>query len=205
MEADFMELQAQFRGKVIILFLITSAFLFSCKEIQQKKLHEHILVLNKDSARGKYSNGLYEINNQTFTGTLFSLYDSKSDTAVVENYYKGKENGAWRKYYPGGILQEKRNFIDGKKSGEYLAWWQNGKQQLHYFFVDDEYSGECREWNDSGLLIAVRNFRKGYEEGLQKVWYNNGKIKANYIIKYGRRYGLLGTKNCVNVTDSIFK
>jgi antitoxin component YwqK of YwqJK toxin-antitoxin module len=49
------------------------------------------------------------------------------------------------------------------------------------------------------------NYQKGHEEGEQKWWYDNGKIKANYIIKDGRRYGLLGTKNCINVSDSIFK
>ena len=28
--------------------------------------------------------------------------------------------------------------------------------------------------------------------------------KSNYFIKNDRRYGLLGTKNCENVSDSIF-
>jgi antitoxin component YwqK of YwqJK toxin-antitoxin module len=49
------------------------------------------------------------------------------------------------------------------------------------------------------------HYKKGYEEGLQQFYYDNGKVKANYFMKAGRRYGLLGTKNCVNVSDSIFK
>ena len=47
------------------------------------------------------------------------------------------------------------------------------------------------------------SYYKGYESGGQKVWYPNGLIKSNYIMKNGRRYGLLGTKNCINVKDSI--
>ena len=38
---------------------------------------------------------------------------------------------------------------------------------------------------------------------MQQFWYNDGEIKSNYIIKNKRRYGLLGTKNCVNVSNSI--
>ena len=46
------------------------------------------------------------------------------------------------------------------------------------------------------------NYYNGKEQGSQKVWYNNGKIKSNYVVKDGRRYGLLGTKNCTNVKDT---
>jgi hypothetical protein len=39
---------------------------------------------------------------------------------------------------------------------------------------------------------------------MQTWWYDNGKVKSNYRIIEGRRFGLLGTKNCINVSDSIF-
>ena len=32
---------------------------------------------------------------------------------------------------------------------------------------------------------------------------NNPYEEINYVIKNNRRYGLLGTKNCINVSDSI--
>ena len=66
------------------------------------------------------------------------------------------------------------------------------------------YEGERKEWNNEGNLIYLATYKKGQEEGPQKLWYDNGKIRANYIIKNGKRYGLLGTKNCKNVSDSIF-
>jgi len=53
--------------------------------------------------------------------------------------------------------------------------------------------------------MEVMNYKNGYEDGRQEQYYDNGKVKANYIMMSGRRYGLLGTKNCVNVTDSVFK
>ena len=51
-------------------------------------------------------------------------------------------------------------------------------------------------------IIKSFNYVNGYENGSQKLWFNNGEVKSNYVIKNNRRYGLLGTKNCVNVSDS---
>ena len=52
--------------------------------------------------------------------------------------------------------------------------------------------------------IEEFNYKMGREFGSQKVWYLDGKIKSNYIIKNNRRYGLLGTKNCTNVSEEVF-
>ena len=150
-------------------------------------------------------NGIANVNKMPFTGTIFLLYPNTTDTAEVRNYLNGNENGEWRKYYAGGRLREKRYFTNGQKTGSYLVWWQNGQLQQNYNFEQGVYEGVCREWVESGLLIKEMNYSKGYEAGPQKAWWDNGKIKSNYIIKEGRRFGLLGTKNCINVSDSIFK
>ena len=55
-----------------------------------------------------------------------------------------------------------------------------------------------------GKLFHLATYKNGQEEGTQKMWYDNDKIRANYYIIDGKRYGLLGTKNCKNVSDSIF-
>jgi len=150
-------------------------------------------------------NGLVYHNNILFTGYMYRLYPDSKDTMEVLGYREGKEHGIWRRFYQGNKLHEKREFAEGKKVGNLEKWWENGKKQMHYVFVNDEYEGFCREWNREGRLIREMNYQQGHEEGVQRWWYDNGKIKANYIIKNGRRFGLLGTKNCINVSDSIFK
>lgn len=144
-------------------------------------------------------------NGVAFTGKTFSLYAGSVDTAEIRNYYEGKEHGRWKKFYADGKIQESREFDGGRKTGFYVAWWQNGNRKLEYHFDDDEYEGICREWNEHGVLIREMNYAKGHESGTQKMFYDNGKVRANYVIVNGRRYGLLGTKNCVNVSDSVFK
>lgn len=150
-------------------------------------------------------NGVMYYQSSPFSGKLYALYSNNLDTAFVHSYFSGKEEGEWRSFYEDGQMKELRFFSNGKKTGRYLVWWPNGKPFMQYQLENDEYQGTCKEWNEKGLMVKQMNYQQGHEVGSQKWWYDNGKIKANYIIQDGRRFGLLGTKNCINVTDSIFK
>ena len=192
---------AQFLIK--ILFLGLTLLMINCSS--NKALDNNPLVIaNADTANTTNRNGVLYQNDSIFSGTMVSFFKGTNDTSEIANYKNGKEDGEWRKYYSNKTLKEKRQYTNGLKTGELLSWWENGNKRLHYFFEADEYSGTCREWNENGLLVKRMNYSKGHEEGPQQWWYDDGKIKANYIIKEGRRFGLLGTKNCINVSDSIF-
>jgi antitoxin component YwqK of YwqJK toxin-antitoxin module len=199
MEVDFMVRQVLLHNKIFILLI--SLFWVQCTTSEPKtekmlKIPAH-LVSNK--------NGLMYYENKLFSGTAYNLFPNQKDTLEIFSYLEGKEHGIWKKFYTNRQLREKREFREGKKVGSLFRWWENGTMQMHYVFEDNEYQGTCKEWNQAGLLVKEMNYQKGHEEGSQKWWYDNGKIKSNYIITNGRRFGLLGTKNCINVTDSIFK
>lgn len=181
-----------FRNSWLLLLLLAAA----CSHLQSGKPYI-------ESSRSVTAGGITTVNGQVFSGVLFSLHEN-GDTAFLHSFKDGREHGDWKEFYPGHILKEKRSFTNGKKTAHYLAYWPNGKQQLDYFFEDDEYQGTCREWMDDGTLIKEMNYNKGHEAGSQKAWYGNGKVRSNYTVINGRRFGLLGTKNCKNVSDSIF-
>lgn len=109
-----------------------------------------------------------------------------------------------QKKYPNGQLMEYREFRNNMKNGKQIAYWENGNKRFEYIAKNDVSEGELKEWDFNGKLFHLAHYKNGQEEGVQKLWYENGKIRANYIILHGRRYGLLGTKNCKNVSDSIF-
>lgn len=109
-----------------------------------------------------------------------------------------------KKYYSNNQLMEYREFSNGMKNGKQIAYWDNGKKRFEYTAKNDAYEGVLKEWDYNGKLFHLAHYKNGQEEGVQKMWYENGKIRANYVIISGRRYGLLGTKNCKNVSDSIF-
>lgn len=188
-----------------IIVLLICMLLGGCTSNNSQTIVATNLYLNSSDQRLSNRNGTIYFLETPYTGNLFTLYETRGDTAAIARYVEGKENGEWKKYYSGQKLQEIRVYTMGKKTGVLQSWWPNGQKQFFYQFKDDEYEGNCYEWNERGGLTRVMHYKAGHEEGVQKIWYENGKIKANYIIQSGRRYGLLGTKNCVNVSDSIFK
>ncbi|MHA8067452.1 toxin-antitoxin system YwqK family antitoxin [Aquirufa sp. ROCK2-A2] len=107
-----------------------------------------------------------------------------------------------KKYFPNGRIMEIRHFRNGMKNGRQTAFWENGKKRFDFMAKNDAYEGALREWDTHGHLFHLAHFVNGQEEGVQKMWYENGTIRANYIIIKGRRFGLLGTKNCKNKLDS---
>uniref|UniRef100_UPI003751D279 toxin-antitoxin system YwqK family antitoxin n=1 Tax=Flavobacterium sp. TaxID=239 RepID=UPI003751D279 len=119
-------------------------------------------------------------------------------------YFNGLEEGTTKKWYANKQLAEKRLYVDGKKEGIHKGWWENGNKKFEFAVSNDEYTNEFKEWNSNGLLVKHFHYKNGQENGSQKLFYENGKVKANYVIINGKRYGLLGTKNCKNVSDSIF-
>lgn len=197
-----MEFLALFRNS--FLFILSFSFT-GCYTNAPENLNTDCSALDREKQEIRIEKGLLIIHQKPYTGKLFSLFNASTDTAEVSSYLNGREHGEWKKYHPSGKIKERRFFENGKKTGAYDAWWANGKKQLHYFFVAGEYEGTCKEWNAEGKLLKIMNYKRGYEDGLQQWWYDDGKIKANYFLKNGRRYGLLGTKNCTNVSDSVFR
>ena len=196
MEVDFMAQQVRFLIKIFILCSFISCI---NNEVKQVKLQ---LVSNTDTSL-HLKDGLLLYDNNLFSGTVYTLYAETTDTAEIKNYIEGKENGTWKKFYPNHEIKELREFDKGKKVGKMIGFWENKKLMLEYNFIDDEFNGTCKEWNYSGQLIREMNYVNGHEEGTQKMFYDNEKIRSNYLMKDGKRFGLLGTKNCVNVSDSI--
>jgi antitoxin component YwqK of YwqJK toxin-antitoxin module len=122
----------------------------------------------------------------------------------MEGYINGLLTGICKKWYRNKQLMEMRNYSKGQKNGVQIAYWENGNKRFEFIAQHDAYEGELKEWNYNGKLFHLAHFVNGQEDGEQKLWYDNGKIRANYVIISGKRYGLLGTKNCKNASDSIF-
>jgi antitoxin component YwqK of YwqJK toxin-antitoxin module len=196
MAVDFMAQQAQLPNKLIFIIALT---LCSCGGAKQTPPIPDIYIWESDkNLQKKEGYLLYEGNK--FSGKLIALYNEQ-DTASFIPFWRGKEYGRAYQKYPNGKLKEERFFRKGWKEGEHKGWWEDGKPRFTYYFKDDLYEGNLKEWYANGQLFKDFNYEKGQETGAQKAWKEDGKIKANYQIKDGRRYGLLGVKNCASVLD----
>ena len=191
-----MDHQEQLVSKIALCFFLV---LFSCAEPKD------VLSLKADSESLDLTKDVAVFQNTPFSGFVYDFYQGTLDTLWTKSYKVGLKSGVWRKYYSGGELKEKRAFVGGKKEGEYVGYYSGGAKNFIFQFNNGEYDGTNKIWTENGLLIEEGNFKEGYEFGVQKTWYLNGKVKSNYIIKNNRRYGLLGTKYCVNVSNETLK
>ena len=120
--------------------------------------------------------GIYYYQGEPFTGTFIEIISS-GDTSIIEEY------------------------VDGKKNGTSKVWWPLGVLKFEAHYQDGLYQGQVSEWYVDGQPYSVFNYDKGYEAGKQIAWKSDGRIKANYEVINGRKYGLTGVKNCINVFE----
>ncbi len=160
-------------------------------------------INSTDSSFTKHQDTVYYKDN-FFTGYQFGLY-SNGDTAFISAYFNGVEEGLQKKWYDNHQQSEERFYINGKKEGTHKGWWPDGKPKFLFETIDNEYNGEFKEWYASGLLGKQFHYVNGQEEGSQRLWWANGTVRANYVIKQGKKYGLIGLKTCSNPYDSVIK
>ena len=188
-----MELPVQLVNKLLYVVLV---FCIGCNPINRLVVNEESKCFDGFSKRTTYK-------GEVFSGIVFNTNEDK-DTILIGEYKNGLKHGVWKTFYPNGPLKERRLYKKGLKVGLYEGFYNDGSKNFVFMFKDGEYDGTNRLWTKDGQLIEEFNYKMGREFGSQKVWYLDGKIKSNYIIKNNRRYGLLGTKNCTNVSEEVF-
>jgi hypothetical protein len=191
---------------IAILFFFSSCSHSSKENGTEPKIAKTVpavFVNAADTGFEEHNDTVY-YKQQFFTGFRFSLYVN-GDTASLQSYFNGREEGWQKKWYPGKQLSEERFYINGKKEGTHRGWWPGGKPKFIFTVYNDEYSGEFKEWYASGLLGKEFHYVNGREEGSEKLWWDNGTVRANYVIRNGKKYGLIGMVTCINPNDSINK
>jgi antitoxin component YwqK of YwqJK toxin-antitoxin module len=195
METDILAHPARLLSNALILLCLFT----SCQKV--KSLHR--MVVNADHLNWVNKGKLKLYDGTPFTGMVFKLDTLSGDTLYIENYQLGLKHGSFKRFYPNQLLFEKREYRQGKKEGLHLGYWDNGMLAFEYHLENDIYHGSLTSWNSKGQIIKSLHYTHGQQSGHQQLWDDNGAIRTNYIIKNNRRYGLLGTKNCINVSDSI--
>lgn len=164
-------------------------------------IHNDVFV-NATSAEFSQDGHLTLFQSKPFSGTIFKL-NILGDTISTIQFQDGREDGLMFVFGEKKQILEERKFVNGWKQGIHKGWYENGKQKFIYEFKDDNFHGSYQEWTPKGLLFRKMNFVKGKEEGMQSVYNHEGKIKSNYLMKNGVRYGLLGTRSCINKKNKI--
>lgn len=190
----------QIKQDCLLLFVV--GFFFSCNQktdVEAPRMAQKspaIYKLASDTDFNFKQDTLY-FGSKKYSGKQYFLY-LKKDTAFVKSYLNGLLEGTQKQWYENQILAEERLYIANKKEGFHQGWWENGKQKYKYHFYNDEFHGQIEEWYVSGQLFKLFHYTNGHEEGSERLWYEDGSVRANYVIKSGKKYGLIGIKLCKN-------
>lgn len=180
--------------RFLVLFLSTFLILVSCEQ-------EQVLV-DQASEELELINGVLHYQNHPFNGLLVSRYDDTSYKMKLE-YAKGRKDGLEQQWYANGVLSQKRWYSQGIKINSHLGWWEDGSPKFEFHFNrKGEYDGNRKEWYPNEQLVCDLNYVNGKEIGSQRMWSKTGKIRANYEVKNGERFGLIGLKKCYTVNTN---
>ena len=151
--------------------------------------------LSIDDNELKLEDSIMLYKKKPYTGILFSKVDTTTTYSVT--YVKGKKEGKEQQFYLNGDLAVERFYTQGKKSGTHRAWWNNKQPKfIHHYDNIGNFVGAQREWYSNGQMNKEFNYREGQEEGTQKLWDVDGKIIANYQVRNGEKFGLIGSEFC---------
>lgn len=144
--------------------------------------------------------GTLSSNGRPLTGYVERRYDS-GNLAALTPYLAGRRHGTAYRWFENGRPQSSRGYRGGTKQGPQLGFWPNGTRRFHYLAEAGLYQGTYRAWHDNGELGALGHFEAGREQGAQRSWDRSGRLLSNYVVKDGRRYGLLDAKPCFTVDE----
>lgn len=185
-----MALLVQFLSKFILLL-----FILSCSN---KASFNTAKLRYNEAEFSRKLGGLY-YKKKAFTGCV-EYFDS-GQLVRLENYKEGLLHGEVLVYYKNAKLKERRVYRDGVKEGKHQKFWPSGKLLVEYNFKNGLAHGSSKSWFKNGMLSSAFNYTMGKENGSQKAWLEDGKYRTNYVVRDGRRYGLIGLKPCFKVSD----
>ncbi|MGB2127952.1 MAG: toxin-antitoxin system YwqK family antitoxin [Flavicella sp.] len=171
-------------------YLLFFILLISCNSVSP------VQVVNIEDIELSLSNGVVLYKSKIFTGTLVAK-DFDGVLSYTCNYVKGRKVGEEKKWYSNGQLESHRFYNDGVKVGIHKGWWPSGLPKFTLEFnTQGAYHGIVKEWFENGTLSKSFHYVNGKEEGGQQLYKPNGNIRANYVVRDGERYGLIGLKKC---------
>lgn len=184
-----------------IFLIIVLSILCGCKHLERHMVTKapiaEATIVNSADPSVHFKNGYWYFRNELFTGTITEHF--KDNTIHHRTaYVNGKENGWKNTFYPGGLLSEKRYYTNGEKDKVHTGWWQNGNKRFEYHFANGIYHGDHKEWYQNGQLLKHIHYTNGMDDW-GKGWRESGKPYMNYVMKDGRRYGIVNSNLCYTV------
>lgn len=153
-----------YRTYIILLFLISTILLFSCKpEKKESKAQFEIIELGDTNSLGEKAG-------------LWIETDQSGDTLTTRTYKDGSLHGLTI-LYDKGIIQEKRNYVMDTMHGYRVTYYPNGQikseGKMNKGFQDNTW----RMYYENGQLIHESTMKENRPIGKLKNFHPNGNVE----------------------------
>lgn len=105
-----------------------------------------------------------------------------------------------REWYSSGQVRTERAYVRGLEDGVHRGWYGDGTPMFERHYRRGLAQGVQREWFQDGRPYSEFTYVDGHESGRQRMWTEYGALRANYVVRGGRRFGLMGSTGCEGVT-----
>lgn len=188
-----------------IVFLILIS-ITACKQPAEKPVipQSQPIVIPNDTIVSTDSllqirNGIYYVKGQLFSGYV-QFFHGNGVVKAVQSVHEGKQEGWAYEYFENGKQLSKRYYHLGEKDSVHTGWWDNGNTRFVYHFKNGVYNGSFEEYYYTGKPLKKISYYNG-NDSFGTGWRENGKIFMNYIMKDGRRYGVMNAQPCYSLKN----
>lgn len=148
-----------------IFLIILSIFLSSCSAINEFFAESEVRDAKKISY---YAPVVYQ-----------RPYEETGNTALVQTFENGKQNGPFEVHYLDGKLQIKGNYKDDKKDGIWEYYREDGTLEGKVTYKNDEANGKYEAYFENGkTLYSDGTYINGKKNGIEKEYYMSGKVQS---------------------------
>lgn len=117
---------------------------------------------------------------------LWKKYHTNGELKSEITYHRNRPQGAYKLYFPSGILEEDGNWVDEHNVGEFKRYHPNGQVSQEFVFEENGLrTGVQKYYYDNGQLELEVQIVKGLEEGLMRRYYPNGDIMEEKMLSGG--------------------
>jgi antitoxin component YwqK of YwqJK toxin-antitoxin module len=115
-----------------------------------------------------------------------------SDIIEEGDYFNGRKNGLWVRYYPNGNKQSEIDYVNGRPKGEYKTYYDNGNVEEKGSWVNQRNTGNFSRYYNNGNKMQEFIFSEsGVREGKQVYFYENGKVEVEVSMVAGKEEGVM--------------
>ncbi len=159
----------------------------------------------------KKSEGIWTNNK---LDSIWIFYDQLGDTTEKINYYSGKKNGFFYKYFSSDQFKNKiavtEMYINGKRNGVAKYYYGSGELKVIIPYNEDKKHGIGFEYDEKGKIITITRYRngetviqeiinryndKGQKDGIWKDLYSNGNLREEKTYLDGKLNGYVKRYN----------